>query len=569
MFLSIELCLTAICVALAYIHPELADSWFSQLERLFSTSAHRRTFAVVFVGLLALGLRLALLPILPIPQPEIHDEYSHLLLADTLAHGRLANPTHPMWVHFETFHVNWHPTYASMYYPGYALFLALGQVLLGHPFWGVWLSSGLMCAAICWALQGWMPPGWALLGGLLAVIRLGTFSYWVGSYWGGTVTALGGALVLGALPRIKQNYRARDAVLMAIGMALLASTRPYEGLFFCLPVIAALVWWASRKDSPPFQTSVLRVLLPMGCVMAIAFAGLGYYFWRVTGSPLTIPYQLNIRSYGLIYFPWERIKPVAEFHHEVMHEMYRGHVVLGLYYVARHSPLRLQSLKILVIWLFYFGVIFTMPFAAWIYSRPPGRIWKSFGPESRFLLLLSLATYLSIMLTIYVGQPHYAAPLAATFYAMILLVMRDLWSWKPQGRPSGRFLVRSVPVICLVVFLARSAAPLIHATPRASWIRTWCSEDSQNLKRAAMLKQLENSPGNQVVIVRYKPDHDFILDEWVFNLADIDNSKVLWARDMGPQQNRELLRYFSDRHFWIVEPDTKPVTLTVYDEGSN
>src|SRR6266568_1834813 len=332
MFLAIEICLTGIFLGFAYIYPELGDAWFSRVEQTCARFAQRRAMAVVFVGLLALGLRLALLPILAVPQPITHDEFSYLLLADTLAHGRLANPTHPMWVHFETFHVNSHPTYASMYYPGYALFLAFGQVLMGHPFWGVWLSSGLMCAAICWALQGWMPPGWALLGGVLAVIRLGTFSYWADSYWGGTVTALGGALVLGALPRIKQNQRVRDAVLMAIGMALLAATRPYEGLFFCAPVIAALVWWALRKDGPPVKVSLVRVALPATSMLAIGLASLGYYFWEVTGSPFTIPYQLNIQTYGLLYFPWQKIREVPVFHHAIMQTFYRGDGVFGVYH---------------------------------------------------------------------------------------------------------------------------------------------------------------------------------------------------------------------------------------------
>src|SRR5881227_2612589 len=176
--LAIELCLVAVCCALALTLPELGDRFFSKWEQRLRAIAGRRTLVAALVGLGALLIRLALLPMLPVPEPLVHDEFSHLLLADTLAHGRLANPTHPMWVHFETFHVNWHPTYASMYYPGHALFLAFGQVSMGHPFWGVWLSSGLMCAAVCWALQGWMSAGWALLGGALAVIRLGTFSYW-------------------------------------------------------------------------------------------------------------------------------------------------------------------------------------------------------------------------------------------------------------------------------------------------------------------------------------------------------------------------------------------------------
>jgi hypothetical protein len=562
MFLAIEFCLTAICLAVAYTSPELGQNWFERIELLFSALAKRRMLTVIAVGLLALALRAALLPILPIPQPEVHDEYSYLLLGDTLAHGRLANPSHPMWEHFETFHVNWHPTYSSMYYPGQGIFLAFGEVVLGHPFWGVWLSTGLMCAAICWALQGWMEPAWALLGGLLAVIRLGTFSYWSDSYWGGSVTALGGALVLGAFPRIKQNQHLRDGIIAGLGMALLAATRPFEGLFFCLPFVVALLWWGLKSGSGFAKKFSTHIFAPAAVVLGLGFGALGYYFWRVTGSPFTTPYQLNIRTYGLVYFPWQNITAVPAFHHEFMRLLYRGGAVVGMYNFARQHPIELQISKTLVVWLFYFGPILSLPWLAWLFTRPSGNS-RTKRPELRLLLIACGVTCLASALTIYVGQPHYYAPLTAAFYAATLFIMRDLTSWQVLGRPAGRFLVRAVFVVCVALLLLRIGASALRFEPKPSWTRTWCSQDAQNLERASVLDRLERTPGDHLVIVRYQPGHDFILNEWVFNMADIDGSKVLWARDMG-SQNSELIQYFKTRKAWLVEPDYHPVRLTPY-----
>ena len=308
MLLAIEICLLGIALTIAQVAPQLGEKLLEKWEKRLGRFARHRTLSFLSVGLLALVLRAALLPILPIPEPAIHDEFSHLLLADTLAHGRLANPPHPMWVHFETFHVNFHPTYASMYYPGQGFFLAVGQVMFGHPFWGVWLSVGIMCSAICWMLQGWVPAGWALAGGLLAVMRLAIFSYWANTYFGGAVAAIGGALVLGALPRIRRRQRIGDAILMGVGLALLMNTRPYESLFFCFPIAASLFLWMLRRSSSPLPRLLSHVVLPVGLLLVMSFSATGYYFWRVTGSPFRIPYQVNIAKYHLVYFPWEKLR---------------------------------------------------------------------------------------------------------------------------------------------------------------------------------------------------------------------------------------------------------------------
>src|SRR3989454_12016761 len=240
--------IVAVLAALAWFSPRLGDP-LGAIERLAARLAVRKRAVVVSIALAAILTRLALLYIMPVPVPGVHDEFSYLLTADTFAHGRLANPPHPMWIFFDTFHVFQHPAYASMFPPAQGGALALGQ-LLGHPWIGVLLSMAAMCAVVAWALQGWLPPQWALLGAVLVLLKIHLFSYWLESYWGGGVAAIGGALVVGALPRIIHHQRIRDSILMGIGASLLANSRPLEGLIFCIPVAGSLLFWLLSERSP-------------------------------------------------------------------------------------------------------------------------------------------------------------------------------------------------------------------------------------------------------------------------------------------------------------------------------
>src|SRR6202044_151728 len=163
------------------------------------------------------------------------------------------------------------------------------RLLFGHPWFGVLCTTTLMCAAICWMLQAWLPPPWALLGGLLAVLRLGLFSYWINTYFGaGSIVALGGALVLGALPRFIKRARFRDPLFMAVGVALLGISRPYDGLLLCLPVGVYLGRWIFRGKNRPSPGLLLRrTALPLALIM-VAGAWMAYYDYRVFGNPLTL-----------------------------------------------------------------------------------------------------------------------------------------------------------------------------------------------------------------------------------------------------------------------------------------
>ena len=241
--------------------------------------------ACVVVFLFSLLGRLALLPIEPFPSPNIHDEFSYLLASDTFAHGRLANPPPPVWHHFEhRFYVLMQPTFALLKYGmAQALFMAFGQRWLFTPRAGILLSMALAAASLCWMLQAYLPAEWALLGGLLAVVRISWFSYFGDSYWGGAVAVLGGCLLMGAAARLVRKWRTRDGVVMALGLLLLANSRPWEGALLSLPICVHTIWVLLRK-----RVGVL-IWLPGATLLLAGAVFTGYYFHRLTGR-LTFPW---------------------------------------------------------------------------------------------------------------------------------------------------------------------------------------------------------------------------------------------------------------------------------------
>jgi len=552
--LIIETGFVLLSLLIAFVQPTLGSRWFEKVEmRLWQLSRHR-VLSIVCVGVVALVMRGALLPIEPIPQPTIPDEFSYLLMSDTFAHGRLTNPTHPMWIHLEAPGVNQQPTYVSKYFPGQGVPLAFGQVVFGHPFWGVWLSVGIMCAVICWMLQGWFAPFWALLGALLALIRLGTFSYWANSYFGGAVPAIGGALVLGALPRIKRWQRIGDSMLLGFGLALLASSRPFEGLIFSLPIVTALLVWIWKSCGSGNRRIAIRVLVPSALVLAAAFATMLYYFWRTTGSPFRTPYQINLDPVPL--FPWQSLRSspdtnmqAAFFGWEIdQHKFARAHFVIS------------SITRVIQFYLFFLGPALTFPFLMLAAGTRRGML------RMRILLIVFSVSAFGLLLPIYYG-PSYAAALTCVVYALLLAAMQCVRRWRWRGKSTGLAIVRAVPVICFLMLLVRAIGPL-HGLrlPQAAPL-TWCSPHLfEQFSRERVQAAIESRTGLQLALVQYPNDRPQPVD-WVQNLADIDGQKVIWANDMGVQRNQELIDYFKDRRVWLVEPDEKPVRVTPYAQN--
>src|SRR5437867_1852237 len=101
--------------------------------------------------------------------------------------------------------------------------------------------------------------------------------------WSGAVAATGGALVLAALPRIARSVETKDALLMGLGIALLANSRPFEGFLFCIPIAGSFFWWLAGKSKSrmPMRTPIRNVLVPLAAVMGLSVAFMGYYNWRL------------------------------------------------------------------------------------------------------------------------------------------------------------------------------------------------------------------------------------------------------------------------------------------------
>jgi hypothetical protein len=553
--------LTSIAFGMAFCLPRLGFGWFSRIEHIFGRLARRKSLSVAVVGFTGLLVRLAILPLCPRPLPFIPDDFSFLLAADTFASGRLTNPTPAMWVNLESIHVTMQPTYMSMYFPAQGLLLAAGKVLMGHPWYGILLVTAMMCAAICWMLQAWLPPSWALLGGFLAVLRLGLFSYWINTYSGaGSIAALGGALVLGALPRFMKTTRLRDGLLMAVGVSLLGICRPYDGMLLCLPVICFLAWWIFFGKNRPTPARLLRgSAVPLALILVSA-TWMGYYNYRVFGNPLTPSYTINRAQYAMApYFVWQSRRPEPAYRHAVIREFYYQDELNNFNKIHTLSGFVPETLlKAARGILFYSGIVLLIPL---IMVR---RVFLD--RRLRFLILCVFVLMAGQLVEIFL-IPHYLAPFTAAFYAIGLQAMRHLRLWSPGGQPVGLTLTRLIAIVCVVLAGMRLYAEPLHlALPvwPAAWAAEWYGTGSQSgADRAEIVAHMEGLPGKQLLIVRYSPHHNPLI-QWVYNAADIDNSKVVWAWDMDAAENLELIRYYKDRTVWLVEPDTNPAKVSRY-----
>jgi hypothetical protein len=539
-FIGLFLALVFVLLAL------ISRSWIVPYSRRL---AERTGWCMLFLALLPIALRLALLPQYPIPTPNVSDDFSYILIADTLRHFRLANPPHLLHQFFETFFVLQEPAYASIFPLGQGLVLALGWTIFGHPWAGVALSIGALCALCYWVLRAWVTPGWALIGGLLAVMEFGPLNQWMNSYWGGAVSACAGCLVYGTLPRLRDTARRRDAVLLGLGLALQLLTRPFEAIFLLISV-------------PLFFVPDLRRLVRPAAIAALVVTpALGLMLLQnkqATGSWTTLPYMLSRYQYGV---PTTfTIQPIPPPHRALTHEQ-------QLDYDAQSEAHGQGTGSFVSFWARWAGRIGFYRFflLAPLYLALPAFLFAL--REYRFAWAAITILIFSFGTNFYpYFYPHYVAALTCLFILIAVTCLERLNRWVIRGNAVGAecalillFLWTSHFVFWYGLHVSRDDGLIAALAP-------YESQDAINHGdpegRIAIRRALESAPDQQLVFVRYWPRHTF--QEWVHNAADIDQARIIWARDLGPEENQKLLHYYPQRTAWLLEPDARPPRLTRY-----
>lgn len=487
-----------------------------------------------------LAFRVAIWPLIPIPEPFVHDEFSYLLASDTFAHGRLANDMHPMGQFFESPHIFVAPHYISMYQPGMGLLLAVGQTVFGQPYYGVVLGCAALCAALAQMVLAWSNRRWALLSGAAACVIFQPGMDWATSYMGGEIAATGAAIGLTALGHLFRRRAPWGLPHFGIAAFLLLLSRPFEGGCFLLAVVGVSLWHSLGRVA---VGPIVRTNLP---IIALAFCFQLYYNYRGTDSPWVVPYLLHDHLYSVFRIFW--FLPLHEVRTYGHPRLYAQHGLNGFEVAVWRSW---QGLSPLAIATRLMKNIFSIGVQSWL-SRPIGILMLAGAipaalrsKKSQYLLPIAMAAAFPLCLIAF-HTPHYAAPLIVTLFLIAALSLRRLDLLRIGNFAAGR------PIV-LLVFLVICA----QASLSISSLNDTLTDPLTPPRRSALIQKLEALPGNHLVIIHYPQQETWnVFQEWVYNSADPDRSRIVFAHDLGPALLPSLLTYYASRQTWILDFST-------------
>jgi len=570
-----------LALAVALCSAGLGSKEAPDLAARLGRIAEKPRFAFVAISCTTLLCCVAVAGRLREPQPRINDEFSYLLMADTLASGHASNPLPPLCEFFDTFHVLVRPTYISKYFPAQGLFLAVGEKLTGHPALGVWLSSALACAATFWMLRAWVGPMWGLMGGLLIAIQFGIFNYWSQSYWGGMVAALGGALFFGAIRRLWDQFSWRDSLWCAFGIVILVNSRPLEGAVAVVPISCFFMFRVLRKRTWKQRQFWASFAVPTSLALVLGAAATGSYNRAITGSVWTPPYLLHEKQYQespqFVFMPPH---PKLTYSSPWIQELYEVNEMR--LYLSQRTPLNVMltaARKMMSWWAFYCGILLSAPLllAAWIRggrlrhcqivvlagfiavaifyvqrSIPPRIaidilaiaqlviLWFVFDEFWPRLALGTIGLLLSEEFFIKYSFPHYFAPGACLVLYLQVESMKRLWHWRGDRTTSEAKLSRADR--------RRAARALAKSPPVPFPLRSFV----MLLPFACLLSLIlrVEARANGWSFDYHPPDIDALpMQDWSLRRAELQK----WL-EQQPGQQLVFVRYFATHdvnHEWV------------------
>lgn len=398
-----------------------------QIQSIDFSFFYKKSRAVFLCGLLGFLLPTVYGFIVGFPIPHVHDEFAYLLAADTFADGRLTNLTPLFWQHFESPHLLLIPSYMSKYPPMQSLFLAAGQVLFGHPIFGVWFSCGLAAAAVCWMMQAWTQAKWAFLGTVLMILSIGINSYWAQSYWGGMVAALGGALFFGGFGRLLKKISVFQTVMMTLGGIVIINARPFEGAVTMALALIVLSARLLKNKRETLAEKFKKIILPGALMTAAALAMMGYYNFKVTGDAFNLPYAEHQRQYFstplFVFQPKNtnsvgghyRLKELSDYYDEPRFSKFFLQMT-GLPDKIYLRPVYSLFSLLTFMPIFFLGTVTTV----FLYAA----LFPLLKKRKRLILIFAaiLFTFACMSLATFWDQYHYSAHLACCFYLLTIEV---------------------------------------------------------------------------------------------------------------------------------------------------
>ncbi len=262
---------------------------------------------------------------------------------------------------------------------------------------------------------------------------------------------------------------------------------------------------------------------------------------------MMLPYQLSQYQYGV---PTTfTIQPIPTPHLPLTREQQldyeqqsQVHEIAGNYWLRWASRIR------------FYRFFFLAP----LYLAIPFFLWRA--RERPFAWVLLTIFLFSLGTNFYpYFYSHYIAALTCLFVLVSVAGLEYLSRWNGQAASILLFLCAAHFVFWYGLHLSRDQELYSAMTPFETWDAINHGDPEG---RISINRQLNAQPGQQLVFVRYQPQHQF--QEWVHNAADIDGSRIVWARDLGGEEDQKLLRYYPNRTAWLLQPDARPPLLARY-----